>query len=92
MAQDASGLADLLRRVQTAEASFSPNDAAIAAFVRRNPFVLALSTADQLARQTGVSKAAVVRFAARLGYPGFTELRDDLRQRVIHSHPDFRPQ
>jgi DNA-binding MurR/RpiR family transcriptional regulator len=87
----APGLADFLRRAQVAEASFSPNDSVIAAFVRRNPLVVALSTADQLAHHTGVSKAAVVRFAARLGYPGFTELRDDLRQRVIHSRAEPRP-
>jgi len=78
------GLAHFLRRLHAAEASFSANDAAIAAFVSRNPLAAALSTADQLADRLDVSKAAVVRFAARLGYRGFTELREDLRQRVIH--------
>jgi DNA-binding MurR/RpiR family transcriptional regulator len=87
----ALGLADFMRRAQAAEASFSPNDAIIADFVRRNPLVVALSTAAQLARHTGVSKAAVVRFATRLGYPGFSELRDELRQRVIHSRAEPRP-
>jgi DNA-binding MurR/RpiR family transcriptional regulator len=57
----ASGLADFLGRVQAAESSFSPNDAAIAAFVRRNPFVLALSTADQLCRECRPEGAAAVR-------------------------------
>jgi DNA-binding MurR/RpiR family transcriptional regulator len=73
----------LWRRVQAAEPVFSANDAAVAAFLRRSPLVAALSTAEELARHTGVSKAAIVRFAARLGYAGFTELRDDLRQRVV---------
>jgi DNA-binding MurR/RpiR family transcriptional regulator len=87
----AVGMADFLRRAQAAEASFSPNDATIADFVRRNPLVVALSTAAQLARHTGVSKAAVVRFATRLGYPGFSELRDELRQRAIHARAESRP-
>ncbi|HEY8691813.1 MAG TPA: MurR/RpiR family transcriptional regulator [Chloroflexota bacterium] len=78
------GLTDFLHRLNAAEASFSANDAAIASFVRRNPLAAALSTADQLGHRLDVSKAAIVRFAARLGYQGFTELREDLRQRVIH--------
>jgi DNA-binding MurR/RpiR family transcriptional regulator len=86
----AAGLADFLRRAQAAEPSFSPNDAAIAAFVRRNPLLVALSTADQLARHAGVSKAAIVRFAARLGYPGFTQLREHLRDQVMHQRAEPR--
>jgi DNA-binding MurR/RpiR family transcriptional regulator len=91
-ADPGAGLADFWRRLQVAEPTFSANDAAIAAFVRHSPLVAALSTAEQLARHTSVSKAAIVRFAARVGYPGFTELRDDLRQRVVpQQHPTARP-
>jgi DNA-binding MurR/RpiR family transcriptional regulator len=85
-------LAEFLRRLDAAAPGYSGNDVRLAAFVRRNPLACALSTADQLARQVGVSKAAVVRFALRLGYPGFTELRDDLRQRVIQQPPSEPPQ
>jgi len=80
------GPTDFLRRLNAAQASFSANDAAIATFVRDNPLAAALSTAEQLARRLNVSKAAVVRFAVRLGYRGFTELREDLRRRVAHEH------
>jgi DNA-binding MurR/RpiR family transcriptional regulator len=90
-ADQAAGLANFLRRLNAAEASFSANDAAIATFLRHNPLAVALSTAEQLARSVGVSKAAVVRFAGRVGYPGFTELREELRQRVIHQHAESRP-
>jgi DNA-binding MurR/RpiR family transcriptional regulator len=78
-----AALADFLRRLKTAEPSFSNNDATIAAFLRQNPFLAALCTAEQLARQTAVSKAAIVRFATRLGYSGFSALRDELRQRAL---------
>src|SRR5712692_5812372 len=83
------GLTDFLRRLNAAQASFSANDEVIATFVRRDPLAAALSTADQLARRLDVSKAAVVRFAARLGYRGFTELREDLRARVIHEQAEL---
>ena len=77
-----------LSRLNASAASLSSNDAAIAAYLRRNPIAGALSTADQLARGAGVSKAAVVRFAIRLGYPGFTELREHLRQQLVHQQAE----
>ena len=83
------GLSDFLRRLNAAETSFSANDVAIAAFVRRNPLATALSTAEHLARRLDVSKAAVVRFAMRLGYRGFTELREDLRRRVVREQAEL---
>src|SRR5260370_7852451 len=67
------GLADFLRRLNATQATFSANDAVIATFVRRDPLAAALSTAAQLARRLDVSKAAVARFAVRLGYRGSTE-------------------
>jgi DNA-binding MurR/RpiR family transcriptional regulator len=81
-------VSDLLARVNARQASFSANDAIIAAFLRDNPILVALSTADQLARTLGVSKAAIVRFAMRLGYAGFRELREDLGQRVTQQEPE----
>jgi DNA-binding MurR/RpiR family transcriptional regulator len=83
------GLADFLRRLNATQATFSANDAVIATFVRRDPLAAALSTAAQLARRLDVSKAAVVRFAVRLGYRGFTELREDLRERVMHEQAEL---
>jgi DNA-binding MurR/RpiR family transcriptional regulator len=85
------GLTDFLSRLNAAAPGFSANDAALAMFVRHNPLAAALSTADQLARSVSVSKAAVVRFATRLGYAGFTEMRDDLRLRVMHQHSGWQP-
>jgi DNA-binding MurR/RpiR family transcriptional regulator len=69
----------------------SANDVALSAYLRRNPLAGALSTAEQLARSVGVSKAAVVRFAARVGYPGFTELREHLRQQLIQQQAESPP-
>jgi DNA-binding MurR/RpiR family transcriptional regulator len=73
----------LVRRIQAADASFSDNDRAIATTILRDPFVAAFSTAEQVARASGVSKAAVARFGMRLGYAGYGELRQDLRNRWL---------
>jgi DNA-binding MurR/RpiR family transcriptional regulator len=85
------GPTSFLRRLDASAARLSSNDAAVAAYLRRNPLAGALSTADQLAHGAGVSKAAVVRFAVRLGYPGFTELREHLRQQLIQQQAESPP-
>ena len=36
-------------------------------------------TVETVAKEVGVSKAAVIRFAARLGYDGFGELQKELQ-------------
>ena len=80
----------LARRIQAAETSFSENDRAIAATILRDPFVAAFSTAEQVARASGVSKAAVARFGMRLGYGGYGELRQDLRNRWLERGEPLR--
>ena len=64
----------------------SPNDQRIAEVILRDPHAVAFMSADALADAAGVSKAAVVRFGARLGYGGFTALQSalqgDIRERL----------
>jgi len=79
-AHDAKPWRGLSRRIREAESDLSANDRVIGEVILRDPFVAAFSTADQLARAAGVSKAAVVRFSVRLGYAGFGDLRQDLRR------------
>jgi DNA-binding MurR/RpiR family transcriptional regulator len=56
----------------------SPNDRMIAEFLLADPAQASFESADSLARKVGVSKAAVVRFGARLGLGGFGGLREAL--------------
>lgn len=77
------GLAqDLSMRVAQARGGMSANDERILAFVRAHLPELAFHTADSLAQGAGVSAAAVVRFARRLGYASFRELRDRARDEL----------
>jgi DNA-binding MurR/RpiR family transcriptional regulator len=66
-------------RVADARGRLSRNDELILAFLRDHLDELAFHTAESLAQGTGVSAAAVVRFARRLGFASFRELRDRAR-------------
>ncbi|MFM7692958.1 MAG: MurR/RpiR family transcriptional regulator, partial [Actinomycetota bacterium] len=55
-----------LDRIRDRLEDLSPNDRLVAEAVLRDPTGVAFLSADQLAGQAGVSKAAVVRFGARL--------------------------
>jgi len=68
-----------LDRIRDRLDALSPNDRLVAEAVLRDPTGVAFSSADQLAIAAGVSKAAVVRFGARLGYGGFSGLQEALQ-------------
>lgn len=68
-----------LDRIRDRLEDLSPNDRLVAEAVLRDPTGVAFLSADQLAAQSGVSKAAVVRFGARLGYGGFAGLQEALQ-------------
>ncbi len=68
-----------LDRIRDRLEDLSPNDRLVAEAVLRDPTAIAFLSADQLAVQSGVSKAAVVRFGARLGYGGFAGLQQALQ-------------
>src|SRR3954471_17663495 len=84
-AMPASGLSlgqELDMRVAEARGQLSGNDERILAFLREHLDELAFHTAESLAQGTGVSAAAVVRFARRLGFASFRELRDRAREEL----------
>src|SRR5437763_14043397 len=61
----------------------SPNDKRIARQILEHYIEAPFETAESLAAKAGVSKAAVVRFATRIGLPGFTELHESLRAEAV---------
>src|SRR4051794_83853 len=69
-------------RVAGARGRLSRNDERILGFLRDHLDELAFHTAESLAQGTGVSAAAVVRFARRLGFASFRELRDRAREEL----------
>ncbi len=73
---------DPLTRIRDRLDEFSPNDQRVAEVVLRDATAVAFGSADALAATAGVSKAAVVRFGARLGYGGFSGLQDALQGEI----------
>ena len=69
-------------RVADARGRLSRNDERILSFLRDHLDELAFHTAESLAQGTGVSAAAVVRFARRLGFASFRELRERAREEL----------
>jgi DNA-binding MurR/RpiR family transcriptional regulator len=74
---------DVAARIRSHLDDLSPNDRRIARHLLDHPDEAAFATAEALADEIGVSKAAVVRFAMRVGYPGFTELHGELRAQAM---------
>ena len=65
-------------RLTRIAADLPPQQQAIADFVLEHVTVIPFFSVPEVARRTGVSEATVVRFAQRLGYPGFSELKMEL--------------
>jgi DNA-binding MurR/RpiR family transcriptional regulator len=75
-----SGVAGQIRRKLS---ELSPNDHRIARQILDDDVEAPFETAESLAAKAGVSKAAVVRFATRVGFAGFSELHDALRLEAV---------
>jgi DNA-binding MurR/RpiR family transcriptional regulator len=54
----------------------------VAELVVRDPEAVAFGTVGSVAAKSGTSNPTVIRFAARLGFDGFTALRDAVRDEV----------
>jgi DNA-binding MurR/RpiR family transcriptional regulator len=72
-------------RAADARARLSGNDERILKHLQQNLDELPFHTSDSLSQAVGVSRAAVVRFASKLGYTGFTELQQAARQALRRS-------
>ena len=81
MAQSTTA-ASLLGRIQAVLPSLSANDRKVAKHLLSTFPRGAWETVEKVAAEVSVSKAAVIRFAARLGYEGFAELQRDLQAEV----------
>ena len=67
-------------RIQHLQGELSPKQARLARFILENKYFVSVASAQQVGEEVGVSAATVVRLAQRLGYDGFTELQEALRQ------------
>ena len=69
----------LMERLNTLEEGFTPKNRALAAYVVGRPREAVFMTARELAANCGVSDATVIRFVHHLGYGGYPEFIQALR-------------
>ncbi len=74
-----TGLERLRLQVQGRSSRLNPRQRKLARFLLENQAQVSFSTANAVGSAVGTSGATVVRFAQLLGYRGFSELRESLR-------------
>lgn len=72
----------LLDRIATSQAELTPKSRIIGDFVKENPRKVVFMTVAELAKACGVSEATVVRFVGQLGYEGYADFQQSLREFV----------
>jgi DNA-binding MurR/RpiR family transcriptional regulator len=72
----------LEKRVTASLNRFSAKQKQLARFVLDNKYFVSFASAGQVGESVGASAATVVRFAQRLGYAGFSELRTVIRKEL----------
>lgn len=65
--------------------TFTPTEAELAAHLVKHPEIWGFNATTALATTVGVHRSTVVRFAQRLGYGGFPELREAVRASYLKS-------
>ncbi len=71
---------NLRERIDHNTADFSPSDTQIAGYLLANLDQAPLLTGAELAAQLELSASSITRFAQRLGFEGYPDLRRDLRR------------
>jgi DNA-binding MurR/RpiR family transcriptional regulator len=72
--------APLLKRLKEGADTFSRNQRMLARYVLRNYESVAFATVSQLAEESGVSEATIVRFAQALDFSGYPEFQKEVRR------------
>jgi len=72
--------APLIRRLKEGADAFSRNQRALARHVLKNYESVAFATVSQLAQESGVSEATIVRFARALDFSGYPEFQNEVRR------------
>lgn len=73
-------VSNLFEKIRKEYATFSPQHRLLAEEILSNAADLAFLTAKQLGDRLGISSATVVRFAHRLGFEGYPELRKEVQK------------
>lgn len=82
---------NFLQRIGEAQAVFSPKQRVLADYMVHHYLSLAYVTVSELAQRAGVSGTTVVRFVYSLGYDGFADFMDALREEIDRTQREKDP-
>lgn len=71
-----------LIKINERDREFTPSDKKIADFIRENPEELININSANLAKLTGTSQSAVIRFVQKIGYKGYLDLKLDIAKSI----------
>jgi len=74
-------------RIDAAAPSLGPSDAKVSRLVREQPEAVVYQSVSEVADAAGTSTATVVRFAQKLGFKGFHQLKLALAQDLVAFEP-----
>ena len=66
--------------IAAANQRLTPTERKIAKEVIKEPTLIAFGTVSELAERVGTSRPSIVRFATKLGFEGFSDLQEQVRQ------------
>jgi DNA-binding MurR/RpiR family transcriptional regulator len=72
----------LIEKIETLPDKLTPKGKLISEYLIENPRKAVFMTARELAEACGISEATVIRFVAQLGYNGYSEMQQVLRDYV----------
>jgi len=72
----------LMQRLKDSQESLTHKEWLLSEFIAHNPRKVVFMTIKDLSRAGGASEATVVRFVRRLGYSGYNQFKQDLRDFV----------
>ena len=72
----------LVKKIETLPDKLTPKGKLISEYIVTNPRKAIFMTARELAEACGISEATVIRFVAQLGYNGYSEMQQVLRDYV----------
>lgn len=67
------------KELETKNLYLTKSQQQIARYLVENPGQVAFLSITELAKETGVSEATIVRYAKELGFSGFQELKERIR-------------
>jgi DNA-binding MurR/RpiR family transcriptional regulator len=80
-----TSLGSLTEELRRKADTLSPAEVRLATHLAEHPELWGFSPTTDLAERLGVHRSTVVRFAQRLGYPGYPELQDVVRTAYLRS-------